>query len=175
MAIEIESVKKGGSGKENIALVFSILVLLASFGFYFYYSQVVLSQKKVEVSNLNSELANLGQEDIASKEAELALAGKEINDFKVLFQNNPKASAFFVVFQEWVHPKVSYSGFNFDIALRKISMSGTTSGFQNVMQQIAILDQEDTIDGYQISNVALSESGAVTFDLDLIINQAVLE
>jgi len=175
MAIEIEPVKKDNAGKEGIALVFSILILLASFGAYFYFAQMVLPQKKAEAATLNNELATLGQDDVASKEAELAQAGKEISDFKILFENNPKASIFFSSLQQWTHPRVAYSGLSFDIPTRKITMSGTTNGFQNVMQQIALLDQEKTIESYQISNVALAENGAVTFNLDLTVKPEVLK
>lgn len=175
MAIEIEPVKKEAGGKESILLVFSILVLLAVFGAYFYFSQMVLPQKKAELATLNNQLAALGQEDVTAKEAELALAGKYISDFKILFENNPKASTFFSDFQQWAHPKIVYSGFNLDIASGKIGMAGGTSGFQNVMQQIAILDQEKTVENYKISNIGMSESGGVTFNLEIVLKPEVLK
>jgi|WetSurMetagenome_2_1015567.scaffolds.fasta_scaffold274996_2 hypothetical protein len=175
MAIEIEPEKKEGAGKESITLVFSILILIAVFGAYYYYSQMVLGQKKAEVATLSAEMASLGQENIKDKEAELTLAGKYIGDFKVLFENNPKASTFFGVFQKWAQPKITYSSFTFDLASRKISMTGKTKGFQNVMQQIAILDQEATVESYEISNVALAESGEVAFNLNLVVKPEVLK
>jgi len=174
MAIEIAPTKKDSSSKENIALLFSVLILAVCFGLYFFFSQVLLAQKETETINLNSQLATMGQEDIKTKEAELALAGVYINDFKILFENNPKASNFFGTFQKWAHPKVVYSGFSFD-ASGKISMAGRTSGFQNVMQQIALLGQEGTIQSYQISNVGMAESGGVTFNLDLVLKPEVLK
>lgn len=175
MAIEIEPVKKQTAGKESIVLVFSILVLLAVFGAYFYFSQMVLPQKKAEVATLNNELTALGQEDIKAKEDELTLAGKYISDFKILFENNPKASTFFSVFQQWAHPKITYSGFSLDISSRNIGMAGKTSGFQNVMQQIAILDREKTVESYKISNIGLSETGEITFNLGIILKPEVLK
>jgi hypothetical protein len=174
MAIEIAPVKKESFNKESVALLFSILILAASFGLYFYLSKVLLAQKEQETINLNSQLSSLGQEDIKTKEAELALAGVYINDFKILFENNPKASNFFGTFQKWAHPKVVYAGFNFDTT-GKISMAGTTSGFQNVMQQLALLKKEETIESYQISNVAMTETGGVTFNLSLVLKPEVLK
>lgn len=174
MAIEIVPAKKQGSNKESIALLFSVLILATSFGLYFYFSKVLLVQKENEAISLNSQLMSLGQEDIKTKEAELALAGIYINDFKILLENNPKASNFFGTFQKWAHPKIVYSGFNFD-ASGKISMSGATSGFQNVMQQIALLNQEGTVDTYQISNVGMTEAGGVTFNLNISLKPEVLK
>jgi len=175
MAIEIEPVKKRTSIKENLALIFSVLVLLICFGLYFYFSQVVLAQKQSEASRLSAELASLGQEDVKAKEDELALAGKYISDFKILLENNPKPLAFFTAFQKWAHPKIIYSGFIFDISARKVTMAGNTTGFQNVMQQIAVLDKETTIESYQISNIGLSEAGGVMFSLDVFLKPEILK
>jgi len=174
MAIEIAPVKKDKSSKENIALLFSVIILALCFGLYFYFSQMLLPQKENETINLNSQLTAMGQEDIRTKEAELAAAAVYINDFKILFENNPKASNFFGTFQKWAHPKVVYSGFSFDVS-GKITMAGKTSGFQNVMQQIALLNQEGTIQSYQISNVGMAENGGVTFSLDLVLKPEVLK
>lgn len=169
MAIEIVPEKKEVSSKENIVLIFSVVVLLVCFGLYFYFSQFVLSQKKAETVKLSAELTSLGQEDIKPKEDELALAGKYIGDFKILLENNPKASPLFADFQKWSQPKIVYSNFTFDIPSRKITMAGKTGGFQNIMQQIAILDKETTIESYSISNVELSEGGGVNFNLEVVL------
>lgn len=175
MAIEIAPVKKETSFKGIFVLIFSIFILLICFGVYFYFFQMVLPGKNLEVNNLNTELSSLERTDIASKEAELVLAEKYISDFKILFEGNPKTSTFFSVFQKWAHPKTVYSDFSFDTEERIISMSGRTSGFQNVMQQIAILDRETTVESYEVSSVGLAESGGVTFKLDLILKPEIFK
>lgn len=174
MAIEIAPVKKETSLKENLVLLLAIFVLLVSSGVYFYLNNIAI-QKQNKLGQLNNELASLAGSDVKAKEDELAVAGKYIADFKILFENNPKVSGFFTSFSKWTHPKVSYSGFTFDVPTRKVTMAGTTSGFQNIMQQIAILKKESTIESYEISNVNLSETGAVTFNLDVVLKPEVLK
>lgn len=174
MAIEIAPAKKETSLKENLILIFSIIIILVTSGIYFYLSNVA-NQKQNELGQLNIQLATLAGSDVKAKEDELALAGKYISDFKILFENNPKVSGFFSSFSRWTHPKVSYSGFTFDVPTRKVTMSGTTNGFQNIMQQIAILKKESTIESYEISNVNLAETGMVTFNLDVILKPEVLK
>lgn len=175
MAIEIEPAKKKNESRENTILIFSVLLLVISFAVYFYLSMIVLSGKEAEATKLNSQLSTLGQEDVQSKEAALAQAGIYIGDFKILLNNNPKASRFFDTFQKWVHPKIVYSNMTFDVSSRKVTMSGQTAGFQNVMQQIALLRREQTVESYQISNVQLSESGQVSFDLEVVLRSEVLK
>jgi hypothetical protein len=174
MAIEIAQVKKETHLKENLFLIFSIIIFLISLGTYFYFNNL-LSQKQSKLSSLNIDYATLAGSDVKAKEDELSLAGKYIGDFKILFENNPKVSGFFTSFQKWIHPKVVYSGFSFDVSSRKLTMTGSTSGFQNVMQQIAILKNESTIESYQISNVNLAETGLVTFNLDVTIRPGILK
>ena len=175
MAIEIAPIKKETDLRENLILVFSIIVFLISLGVYFYLNNVILSQNKAELLAATNEYNTLAGSDVRVKESDLSLAGKYIGDFKVLFENNPKVSNFFTSFQKWTHPKVVYSGFIFDISSRKITMSGSTSGFQNVMQQIAILNIEQTIESYQISNVALAQDNSVNFNLELTVKAEVLK
>jgi len=175
MAIEIAPIKKETDLRENLILVFSIIVFLISLGVYFYFNNVILSQNKAELLAANNEYTTLAGSDVRVKESELALAGRYIGDFKVLFENNPKVSNYFISFQKWTHPKVVYSGFIFDVASRRVTMAGSTSGFQNVMQQIAILNIEPTIESYQISNIALAQDNSVNFDLELTIKAEVLE
>jgi hypothetical protein len=174
MAIEIAPVKKDTGLKENLILLLAIFVLLISSGLYFYLNNLFV-QKQSELALTNNELTSLAGSDVKAKEDELAIAGKYIADFKILFENNPKVSGFFTSFSRWTHPKVSYSGFTFDVPSRKVTMSGATSGFQNIMQQIAILKKETTIESYEISNVNLAETGAVSFNLDVVLKPEVLK
>lgn len=174
MAIEIAPVKKENSLNENLILIFSIIILLASSGIYFYLS-TVSSQKNSELIELNGQFSTLAGSDVKAKEDELTEAGKYISDFKILYENNPKVSGLLTSFSRWTHPKVTYSSFAFDVTARKATMAGTTNGFQNIMQQIAILKKETTIESYQISNVNLAESGLVTFNLDVVLKPEVFK
>ena len=175
MAIEIEPIKKETHLKENLILVFSAIVFLISLAIYFYFNSVVLVQKQVDLNNSNNEYNALASEDVKVKESKLALAGKYIGDFKILFESRPNVYDFFIAFQSWAHPKVVYSGFTFDVPSRKVTMSGSTSGFQNIIQQMAILKVEPTIESYEISNINLGETGEVTFNLDIVIKPEVIK
>lgn len=175
MAIEIEPVKKETHLKENLILVFSAIIFLISLAIYFYFNSVVLAQKQTELNNLNTQYNELASADVKAKENELTEAGKYIGDFKILFESSPKVYGFFTAFQSWTHPKVVYSGFSLDINSRKATMSGSTAGFQNIMQQIAILKVEQSIESYEISNINLGESSEVTFNLDVVMKPDVFK
>jgi hypothetical protein len=174
MAIEIAPVKKETTLNQNLVLIGASLVFVISLGAFFYLNNVY-AQKQLQSTQLKQDLATLAGSDVKAKEEELALAGKYINDFKILYESNPKVSGFFTSFSKWTHSKVTYSGFSLDVPTRKVTMTGTTSGFQNIMQQIAILKSEATIESYEISNVSLSEDGSVSFNLDVVLKPEVFK
>jgi hypothetical protein len=179
MAIEIAPVKKETSLIENLFLILSIIILLISSGAYFYLNSIAV-EKRGEADKLSNDLATLAGSDVKAKEETLKTAGIDISDFKILYENNPRVSGFFNSFPTWTHPKVSYSSFSFDVVTRKVAMSGETNGFQNIMQQIALLNKEKEstggdIESYEISNVNLSEAGSVTFNLDIVVKPEVLK
>jgi len=169
MAIEIKQEKKNDSLVQDIFLVVSLVSVIISFSIYIYYANIVAPKKEAQLRELNTAFGSLTEQDLKQKEESLVAAQKIIGDFKILYENNPKTSKFFDAFPTWTHPKISYSGFNLNVQGKTASVSGATSGFRSVMEQIAILEMEQgkTISSFDISNINLSETGAVTFDLNV--------
>jgi hypothetical protein len=175
MAIEITPERKESTVGQKILLIFSIVFLAVAIGSYFYFNNFAIPQKVTELSKATSALAALTDKDLATKEADLRTAKDYIADFKILYENNPKSSAFFSAFQRWAHPKITYSGFALDVANKKATLHGTTSNFQNVMQQIALLNSETTIGSFDIENVQLSQTGGVSFDLSMTLKSDIFK
>lgn len=167
MAIEITPERKESTVSQKILFVFSAIFLAVSIGLYFYFNNFIIPQKIAELSKTTSTLAALTDNDLATKETELRTARDYIADFKILYENNPKSSAFFTAFQKWAHPKVTYSSFALNVNGKTLTLHGTTSNFQNVMQQIALLNNESTISSFDIENVQMSQDGGVSFDLSV--------
>lgn len=177
MAIEIKQEKKNASLGQDIFLIVSLVCIIISFSVYIYYANMVVPKKEAQLRELNTAFGSLTEQDLKQKEEDLLNAQKIIEDFKILYKNSPKVSKFFEAFPTWTHPKISYSNFNLNVQSKSITMSGATSGFRSVMEQIAILEMEQgkTIVSFNISNINLAESGAVTFDLDVNLNPDLLK
>jgi len=77
-------------------------------------------------------------------------------------------------FQVWSHPQIEYSNIRFESASRKASMSGVTSTNRNLMEQIAIFDNQEAIESYELSNIIIDETGKTTFNLVLIVKSNLL-
>ncbi|MDD5098642.1 MAG: hypothetical protein PHD31_02935, partial [Candidatus Pacebacteria bacterium] len=65
--------------------------------------------------------------------------------------------------------------FSLNVQNNSVTMMGDSDGFKNIMEQIAILEREPTIQSFEISNVNLSENGRVSFTLNIILKSDLLK
>lgn len=172
MAIEIKVEKKTSEGVEfweSALMVVSMVFLAIAAVIFVYFSFFLNPQKADQLVKANDVFASLTDPEIVNKEAELNTAQKEIDDFKLLYENNPKTSAFFDAFQDWAQPDTVYADFSLDVPTRKVALKGVAKGFQDIIQQMAILRAEASVGSFRVSNIALSEAGGVSFDLDVFL------
>jgi len=174
MAIDIGETKKERPKSKNNLLIILVLILIVSFIIYFILAFVFMPQKEAEVKRLTAEVASLNTAAVKANINELNIAKMFINDFRVLLENSPKVSQFLESFQEWFHPQIEYSNIRFESASRKASMSGVTSTNRNLMEQIAIFDNQEAIESYELSNIIIDETGKTTFNLVLIVKSNLL-
>lgn len=174
MAIDIGSNKKERPRGKNNLMMILIFVLVLLFIAYFLLAFVFMPQKEAEVKRLTTEVATLNTAAVRANISELNIAKIFINDFQVLLDNSPKTSKFLDTFQRWSHPQIVYSSIRIESASRQASMSGKTSTNRNLMEQIAILNNEDSIESYELSNIVIDETGETSFNIVLIIRSSLL-
>lgn len=178
MAIELKEEKKYSETDifwGNALMAVSILFLLISLSMFAYFKFFLISQKTDELTKASAALAALADPEIVSKENELKTAQQDIGDFKLLYENNLKLSKFFDAFQLWAHPKITYTEFNLDVPSRKATMVGLADGFQSIIQQMAIIKSEQSVESFVVSDVALAESGGVSFNLEVVLKADLLK
>jgi len=174
MAIDIGPVKKERPKENNIILILPILFLILSFMVYFLIAFLFVPQKNSEIQKLTLEISNLNTASVNSNIKELNTAKVFISDFKILLDNSPKMSKFFESFEAWKHPQIVYSNLKIDSSIRNVSVFGKTTTNRNLMEQIATLKNEQSIESYELSNIVVSETGETSFNISLIIKAGLL-
>jgi len=174
MAIDVDLEKLEKAKDGNGILILLILILVILFGLYFFLFSYVLPQREEEATKLKAEFSELSQKVTSENNGDLSSAQNYINDFKVLLENSPKTSKFFGRFEEWAHPLIVYSNLKFETNLRKVSMSGKTSNNRSLMEQITVLNNEESIESYELSNININGGGDVSFEISLIIRETSL-
>lgn len=176
MAIEINSNnQKDFSGVVKIIKWLAILILVVVVGLYLYFYFGVTKKQATEINKLNVAIAQ--QKDISTgySENDLRQIEKEINDYKMLLGGRPKISKFFLMFEGWVHPQVYFTSLNMDTANRTVNLTGVVDDFQPLIQQIAILKRQPSLERYELFNIAKGETGGITFSLLLVIRPEILK
>jgi Tfp pilus assembly protein PilN len=175
MAIELSSTEKEkASPIIGIVFALSFLVFVASLAIFAYFYFVVSKQQQSEINSINTEISKQKASSGYSEEDLLSI-GKEVGDYKALMQARAKTSDFFASFEQWIHPQIYFTSFNLDVGSRTVTLSGVARDFQPLIQQIAILKNQPLIERYAVSNIALAETGGVTFSLSLVVSPQVLK
>lgn len=115
---------------------------------------------------------------IADIEEEVKEAESAVKDFKSLYQNRLKATAFFKEFEKSIHPKVYFSNLSLtlDSDEPKASLSGKTESFQTLIQQIEILKKKTNyIKSFDVSNIGMAGGEGVGFALTLNLQPSIFK
>ncbi|MBI2626167.1 MAG: hypothetical protein HYW69_01065 [Candidatus Nealsonbacteria bacterium] len=152
---------------QNIALfVAGALLLSAILGYV-----ILIRAEAVALSaqqDLEAAIAKVGTKDDRETETKVRNYEKAIKDLASLTGGSAKPSQFFNNFENLVHPKVWFSSFELDAALRQAAIKGNTVDFQTLEQQLVFLQSKtDLIEALELSDIGLREDGGVEFSLNL--------
>lgn len=176
MAIELSSTEQEQPSLIiKLILWLSILVLAVVLAIYAYFYFVVSKQQINSINAYTEAIARQRDNKSGFSENDLRKIEQEISDYKVLMQGRAKITKLFPVFEQWIHPQIYFTSFALDSANRAVTLSGVAQSFQPLIQQIAILKKTPLLERYEISNIAMGESGGVTFSLLLVVKPEVLK
>lgn len=176
MAIDLEEQKKESSSQgNNTILIILVILLILSFGLYFLISFYFLPQKEAQIIEVSEEISNMNKSAVGSNMAKLNEAKKQINDFKVIFENIPRTSNFFVNFDRFLQPNINYSNLKIDSSSRKVTVSGSAQSNHYLMQQISAWENEEFLENYELSNININENEEVTFNVVLTFKQSLFK
>ncbi len=171
MAIEIKEKEGETSVGGAILLIASFLILLIVIGGFAYLQFSALSKNEKRISELNNTLIAQRSEETKQVETQAQAIENFVNDFKILFTNRSKLLAFFDAFETWAHPRISYANLSLNAETYTATMTGTTTDFKPVIQQMSILKRQPLITNFEVSDAKASgEEGVVTFNLSLILS-----
>lgn len=188
MAIEVAPKKEERPWWQTMLFYLSFIVLVLSLLLYLFLEAYFVPQLKKDITGKIDEITKESQNKDGSGEQEKKIeeiinevkaAKTEVEDFKNFYYNSKKASTFFPLFEEMVHPKVYFDSFSLTLNDKKseAQLSGETEGFESLIQQIEILQlQKSAINSFEVSNIVKSGEGTkVKFNLLLNLSQSIFE
>ena len=154
---------------QDILLYFSIGLFLAAIFSFFAISK---SQKKAENSlqKLDEALAQKKTAEEISREKEIKIIEKQVNDFSQIFDAHVYSSKIFDVFPKIIHPKARFKQVNFDVVKSEVNISGETESLTTLQQQIFIFQKEQSlIKDFIFNSFNIGEKGKINFSFKLFL------
>jgi len=155
----------------GIVLILLILSLLV-FGGLFLYSQLL--NKKLD--NIKQEKSDLESRRDSQTELTIEKIGKKLDLVENLFKEHLYWSKLFSEIEKAVVPQVyfSESKFNFIDEEVNLLLAGKARTYTAVAQQMVSFKENSSIEKIEVSNISLSESGGIDFDLSISFSKSVL-
>lgn len=158
-----------------ISLFLLFTVLLTSGGLYFYKG---IMAKNIATMKSNLNLAQNRFEPTKIKE--LQLLDRRLTAANQILSKHIAISPIFEALQAVTMKNVRYTKFSYDFedgkdAKIKVKMSGVTLGYNFLALQSDLFGQNKNFIDPVFSNLALSENGNVTFDLDFSVDPSFVD
>ena len=166
----IEIINKPEIGKKHwpvilfIVCLIALFILVGSYVFLFILSENIseeIDEKKMILAQTPPE------KDL---EDQLILHETKINIFKGLLVNHKKALNVFNALEEFCHPQVLFSNFNFNSNEETVSVSGKAASFIILNQQTIILKESELFNKIILSGVSMDEEEKINFSLNITFN-----
>ncbi len=147
-----------------IAVVLAYVVLL------------YLGNKTSKISwDLAEKISQVGTKDERALEARILLEKQRINDFSKLFADHQEASNFFKFLEENSHPKIWFNELELSSKDSQAILSGETSNFEILGQQIAIFQSQVFVRIVEISNLSIGKDGKANFTVLLTLDPKIFQ
>lgn len=127
------------------------------------------------LQDLEDKINQVGVKEEKVAEAKALIAQKRINDFSKLLKSHKKSSNFFILLEENCHPQVWLTGLELNPERAEALVSGRTSDFQALGQQLFIFRQQDSIERVELTNLLINEEGETEFSLYLYLDPQIFQ
>lgn len=165
--IDIIPKKTPKLSKRLSILLYSLIFLLILFIASYFVLNNFLQKAEGELKSLELEIDETMTLEKVVLEKEILSIRDKLDGFSRLLGQRTKTSKAFEVVERVAHPRVWFTAFHIDPVQKILRLSGQTRSFENLGQQIFILEDEGTIENVVLETVSIDEEGQVIFDLSL--------
>ncbi len=150
-----------------VTLVF--LIMLAAVGGVFGYTKYLESDISVKKDALNVAVGDVNLEEIHA----LLVADTQLKSAASLLQGHLMPTRFFEHLEDLTLHSIQFTDFSYTAYPGKnahIQMSGTSNSYSSLALQSDVFAQDDQVVSALFSSFDLSDTGRVTFEVDMEIN-----
>lgn len=153
-------------------IVFGLVVAVASASVALFYLENKTSKT---LWDLQEKIAQVGTKDEKAIEMQVLLDKQKIDDFSKLFADHQRASNFFKFLEENSHSKIWFNKLELSTQDSQVVLSGETSNFETLGQQIVIFQNRELVKTIKISDLAIGKDGRANFTFSLSLDPKIFK
>lgn len=168
-----KGINLGANFSKTIGIVLALLILsLLVYGGLFIYKKG-LTQK---VDNLNKSISDLESKRDNKLENSIYSADKKLNTVEGLFKDHFYWSKLFAKIEQATVPDVYFTEAKTAFADNKVelTLSGNAATYTSLARQMVSFKEDALIEGVDLGEVKLNESGGINFVLSILASRVVL-
>ncbi len=148
-----------------------VIVVVLGYAFLWYLENKATNTLQI----LHDKIIQVDTQEEKNIETQVLFDKKRIDDFSKLLESHKISSGFFKFLEENCHPKIWFTKLELNPQASQASLSGTTSNFQTLGQQVIIFKNQELVKNVELSNLSIGKSGEVEFSLSLDLDPKVFD
>ena len=165
-------IKKASLGI-NVLLYFSIILLVAAAGVYFYLGSTIEKNQKI-LKEKQEILTQPRSNEERKLEEKIFGDKKKIEDFAFLIDQHQISSNFFPFLEGLIHPQVAIFGLSLNVRNAKVELSGMAEKTA-LGQQLLIFQGNEQILETKLSSLQAREGETVHFSISLSFDREIFK
>lgn len=158
----------------DVLLYFSISLLVVTVLCYFIFSVKNASQRE-NIKELNTALESVGTNQQKSFEKEVSNYQKKVNDFMALLKNRKFVSTIFSFMEQQTFFNIWFDKFTMNRKDAEVDLSGQAENMAAFSRQVSTFEKNEYIKKITVLNSRLGSSGAVEFNLNIIMDPKIFD
>lgn len=120
--------------------------------------------------DLEDKIAQVGTKNEKVIETQVLLDKQKIDDFAKVFADHQRTSNFFKFLEENSHPKVWFSKLELSSKDSQAVLTGETSNFETLGQQMVIFQNNELVKGVEITDLTINKNGRASFSFSILLD-----
>lgn len=173
MAIEVIPKPKNKvifAGTTVLYIITAVLII-----FILSYFALIFLKNRADKNLAEIEKRLTRTEEESKLENQVSSAKRNLDNWSLLASEHRFPLAVFKLLQKNTHPKVSFSGFQFNLRENTLALEGQTENYETLGQQVLIFQNHNLIQKVNVSKISINPERRINFELKLFVDPQILK
>jgi uncharacterized membrane protein YvbJ len=163
--------RKKKISKNQKILLYSLVFILIGLTTSYIVLMSLKNKAQAELVSLENQIEAQKSEELSDLEEVVQSYKIKVDQFGEYLNSHIIITKVFDFIEDNTHPHVFFSQLSLSSISYTVNLSGQADSFLSLGQQLIIFNNNEDIKGVSLSNISLSETGDILFNVRLTLNQ----